>query len=291
VANRALIILEAASGATRTELADRFGMSVRTVTHWCERYEVEGTDGLRDRPRSGRPRMTARTANGEAGVSGAGVRSGGQPVNGALDRLFKASIEMIATRGFADTRVSDIAEAAGVSRASIHYYFKSKNDILIQSLWWASERQLAHLAEVASEPDDLVARLARFIERLIPYEGSVQAEEYLLEIDLWSRARLDPSLRQAWARYSAQYVADAAALISDGVEAGVFPQGIEVEDLAERMIALTDALSIQCVVGAERMPPERVRALVLRFLAEQLEVPFERLDELARLPAISRMSN
>jgi hypothetical protein len=30
---------------------------------------------------------------------------------------------------------------------------------------------------------------------------------------------------------------------------------------------------------------------VLRFLAEQLEVPFERLDELARLPAISRMSN
>jgi AcrR family transcriptional regulator len=286
VATRALTVLETASGATRSEIAERYGMSVRTVAHWCQRYGEDGIDGLRDRPRSGRPRTTANGRDGGATANGPAMRSGGQPIDGTLDRLLKAAIEMIATRGFADTRVSDIAEAAGVSRASIHYYFKTKNDILIQALWWANERQLANLAEVASEPDDPVARLARFMERLIPYAGSVQAEEYLLEIDLWSRARLDRTLRGAWARYSAQYVSYVADLIADGVKAGVFHPSEEIDDLAERTVALTDALSIQCVVGAERMPPERVRFLVLQFLTDELKVPYEQLDRLARLPAI-----
>ncbi|MEA2376525.1 MAG: hypothetical protein QOD13_432 [Thermoleophilaceae bacterium] len=285
---RALIVLEAASGTTKSEIVERFGVSPRTVTLWCDRYRREAIRGLWDRPRSGRPRTIrvreqgAVTRTGHPPVTPAG----GQPIDGTLDRLLKAAIEMIATRGFADTRVSDIAEAAGVSRASIHYYFKTKNEILILALMWANERQLAHLAEVASEPDDPTARLARFMERLIPYEGSVQAEEYLLEIDLWSRARLDAQLRPAWVRYSAQYITDISALLADGVGAGVFHPSAKIEDLAERIIGFTDALSIQCVVGAPRMPPERVRTLVLQFIAEQLGVPFEQLDELAQLPAM-----
>jgi AcrR family transcriptional regulator len=289
VAVRALIVLEAASGVPRSEVAERVAVSPRTVAHWCERYGEDGIDGLRDRPRSGRPRTIP------AGKRNSGRRAAPhpvegvvpQPIDGTLDRLLMAAIEMIASRGFADTRVSDIAEAAGMSRASIHYYFKTKNQILIRALMWANERQLGHLAELASEPDDPVACLARFMERLIPYPGSVQAEEYLLEIDLWSRARLDPALRPGWDRYSSQYISDVAALIADGVRAKVFTTSVEPEELAERIIGLTDALSIQSVVGSARMPAERVRTLLLRFVAEQVQVPYESLDELARLPAIS----
>jgi AcrR family transcriptional regulator len=300
VAIRALIVLEASSGATRAQIADRLDVSTRTVTHWCARYRDDGMRGLRDRPRSGRPRTISVTARARAHGAGPPTASGntsahalqssGHPVDGTLDRLLMAAIEVIASRGFGDTRVSDIAEVAGVSRASIHYYFRTKNEILIRALMWANERQLAHLAEVASETEDPVARLARFIERLIPYEGSVQAEEYLLEIDLWSRARIDPRSRPAWDRYSAQYVADAAALIADGVKAAVFKPSLDAEELAERIIGLTDALSIQSVVGASRMPAERVRTLILRFVAEQLRVPFEKLDALAQLPAMPALS-
>jgi AcrR family transcriptional regulator len=292
VAVRSLIVLEAASGALRPEVAERLAVSSRTVARWCERYSEAGIEGLRDRPRSGRPRtiLAGRRNRTRRPALHPVDRGAPQPIDGTLDRLLMAAIEMIASRGFADTRVSDIAEAAGMSRASIHYYFKTKNQILIRALMWANERQLGHLAELASEPDDPVACLARFMERLIPYPGSVQAEEYLLEIDLWSRARLDPALRPGWDRYSSQYISDVAALIAAGVEAKVFTTSVEPEELAERIIGLTDALSIQSVVGAARMPAERVRTLLLRFVAEQVHVPFVQLDELAQLPAIGGLS-
>nr|WP_052478473.1 helix-turn-helix domain-containing protein [Kibdelosporangium sp. MJ126-NF4]CEL18391.1 Mobile element protein [Kibdelosporangium sp. MJ126-NF4]CTQ97874.1 Mobile element protein [Kibdelosporangium sp. MJ126-NF4] len=56
-ANRAAMVLMAADGMPVTEIARRLGTTRSTVTAWCNRYRCEGTDGLRDRPRQGRPRV------------------------------------------------------------------------------------------------------------------------------------------------------------------------------------------------------------------------------------------
>ncbi|MEU6371583.1 helix-turn-helix domain-containing protein [Streptomyces sp. NPDC046909] len=53
---RCRIVLAAATGATRAEVARRFGVSAQTVDKWLRRYAVEGLAGLRDRPRPGAPR-------------------------------------------------------------------------------------------------------------------------------------------------------------------------------------------------------------------------------------------
>lgn len=53
--DRARMILMAAEGRPATEIAARVGCSDETVKRWRGRYEREGLDGLRDRPKSGRP--------------------------------------------------------------------------------------------------------------------------------------------------------------------------------------------------------------------------------------------
>jgi transposase len=53
---RAQIILASAAGATDTEIAARFGVSIQTVGHWRRRFHRHGLAGLSDAPRSGRPR-------------------------------------------------------------------------------------------------------------------------------------------------------------------------------------------------------------------------------------------
>jgi transposase len=53
---RAQIVVLAADGLRNDEIAERLGSVRETVSRWRKRYFEEGEAGLRDRPRSGRPR-------------------------------------------------------------------------------------------------------------------------------------------------------------------------------------------------------------------------------------------
>ena len=52
---RARIVLLAGQGRPAREIADRVGCAERTVKLWRSRYEQQGLEGLRDRPKAGRP--------------------------------------------------------------------------------------------------------------------------------------------------------------------------------------------------------------------------------------------
>jgi DNA-binding transcriptional ArsR family regulator len=57
---RAKILLLAAEGVAKSEIAERLGVSRPTVIAWRKRYVREGlTARLADRPRRGRPRPSA----------------------------------------------------------------------------------------------------------------------------------------------------------------------------------------------------------------------------------------
>ena len=45
-------------------------------------------------------------------------------------QVIAAAIQTLAKRGLAQTSVSDIADAAGMSKGVVHYHFKSKDDLL-----------------------------------------------------------------------------------------------------------------------------------------------------------------
>lgn len=45
-------------------------------------------------------------------------------------QILDAAENLLATRGYADMTVADIAEAAGITRAALYFYFASKQDVL-----------------------------------------------------------------------------------------------------------------------------------------------------------------
>jgi transposase len=56
LATRAKIVLSAAAGEGTSSIARRLGVSRPTVIQWRDRYAADGLEGLRDAPRSGRPK-------------------------------------------------------------------------------------------------------------------------------------------------------------------------------------------------------------------------------------------
>src|SRR4051812_29958250 len=55
VSTRLLALANALDGLPREEAARRAGMTGQTLGDWVHRYNAEGVEGLRDRPRPGRP--------------------------------------------------------------------------------------------------------------------------------------------------------------------------------------------------------------------------------------------
>src|ERR1700687_2834231 len=63
------------------------------------------------------------------------------------ERLFRAALDLFAKKGFAETTVEDITEAADVGKGTFFNYFPSKDHILVAF----SEMQLAKLQSAVEQ--------------------------------------------------------------------------------------------------------------------------------------------
>jgi AcrR family transcriptional regulator len=93
------------------------------------------------------------------------------PRAAAAGRILEATSACILRKGAADTSLQDVAEAAGVSKALIHYHFRDKGELLARLVEWLRAgvvaRQDAALAGVTPTAalDALWAWLAEELER------------------------------------------------------------------------------------------------------------------------------
>lgn len=102
-----------------------------------------------------------------------------------LDAAFRQFLD----RAYDDVTVDAIADAAGVSRQTVHRQFGSKDDLLVAVIEWRRPRERA--ASSAPEPGDVDAAVATMVERyelmgdavvrFLALEGRVEAVDGLLE--------------------------------------------------------------------------------------------------------------
>ena len=185
------------------------------------------------------------------------------------ESILAAARHALAERGFEATRIVDIARGAGVSTGTVHYYFKTKDDVLVAALRWANETPYRRLETALEEEGDPMSRLALLIDVAVPYPGWLE-EQYLLWIELVSRVLREPELRPEsqevglrWRRYFRE-------VIEEGERAGVFQPVAPADEVAERIVGLADGLAFKAL--ARHVTPERVHELLRRLAAEQLGV-------------------
>ena len=71
----------------------------------------------------------------------------GQGGTARREQLLRSALEVIVARGYADTRIADVAEHAGISPALVIYYFKTRDQLLTEALrysedaWYAAGTQ------------------------------------------------------------------------------------------------------------------------------------------------------
>jgi TetR/AcrR family transcriptional regulator, regulator of cefoperazone and chloramphenicol sensitivity len=92
-------------------------------------------------------------------------------------RILAVSVELFSDRGYAGTSVRDIAEAMGMTKASLYYHFRSKEEILdavTEPIRTEMEELVAWSAgPPPPAPADLLTRLTGLLSRHAPLLSSV----------------------------------------------------------------------------------------------------------------------
>lgn len=168
-----------------------------------------------------------------------------QSVGARREEILRAAVEQITARGFANTRVVDVAKALNVSTALVFYHFESKDRLLSEAFHYAAERDLEQLDRIRSSRASAVRRLSRILALYGPNSAPTQA--WPLWIDAWAAALRVPELQVVSRRLDVHWKDIVAQVVAEGVEAGEFTCADPV-GAAWRIIALLDGLAIQSTV-------------------------------------------
>jgi AcrR family transcriptional regulator len=156
--------------------------------------------------------------------------------------ILETTCEVVIERGFAGTRISDVAKKLAISSSLIHYHFDSKEQLLAEAFAHYARKDLAELdAEIEAAPTAL-AQLDRAIQNYVP-EGSDDVE-WMLWIDGWGEALRNPMMKKISQELDEQSVSQLERVLSYGVDTGEFVCP-DPHASAIRLTALVDGLAVQ----------------------------------------------
>ena len=142
-----------------------------------------------------------------------------QPAERTRADILAAAEAVFMAKGFAASRLEDVAQRVGIRRASIIYYFRDKRelyDAVLQSLF-------GNLAEryetVTATAAPLRKRIEAVIRTWVNYVGERPAVARIL---LREAADVAPAQRREVARHAAPAIAAVARVIREGQQAGLF---------------------------------------------------------------------
>lgn len=127
VALRSRIVLESATGATNTAVAETLGVTVQTVGKWRKRFIERRLDGLLDEPRPGQPRKIT-----DEHVEDVIVRTlETAPPDGGTHWSTR---KMAAATGLNQTAVSKIWRAFGLQPHRVEQFKLSKDPLFVEKV-------------------------------------------------------------------------------------------------------------------------------------------------------------
>lgn len=133
--------------------------------------------------------------------------------------IFDASAHLFLEKGFNETSMREIAQAAGVGKSTLYDYFKSKDEILICYFEEEIKKISKHAQEIIARDLDISGKLRQIMQMHLEY--LVAHKNLYLQLTIESqRLALGSQQKIQIARYSYQDML--CALVEEGIQTGEF---------------------------------------------------------------------
>jgi len=188
-----------------------------------------------------------------------------------LEYLLDTAFRCLARYGFSGTTMERMAEEAGVSKGTLTYYFKNKEDITCRIASHLAAGFFGEVRQALQGLNDPRERLIRAIELLwTGYMG--QPELITGYYDLWAQSFFHPALKeQVVAIYTDFRRIFLDELVRLSAEAG--PDGKRLLSDAILIAGVVDGVAIQFFLEPELTDWDRVLARLKKIVSTMLDSP------------------
>lgn len=183
-----------------------------------------------------------------------------------INKMLAATLEVLSKKGYENTTINDIADAAKISRGLLHYYFKDKEDLAAKalsfgfgSMWDASINSLSN----ARSPEELVDNMIEVLKKNIQENPDFSA----LLFEMWVSSRRSAKIRKVFSDGLEEAVARLKTLLEFAASAGIINIDLEdAEGLVRIVLAMYHGLAIQLLTNPEKIKDRKVWAPIRRML-------------------------
>jgi AcrR family transcriptional regulator len=198
-------------------------------------------------------------------------RTPGATAASTRERLLRAAADVFGRRGYAGTRVSEIAAAAGLSNGALYAYIGSKGELLVDALRAHGRRMLADL--VSAYPTRSISELLLQTGRSLHLQREPDDQ---LVIEALIAARRDEEVAAPMRGYVRERADWLAGLVRDAQDRGELDPAIAPSAVAHFCLSLATGTAL---VGPELndVDDEEWAALLARLLAALTPTPREEM--------------
>jgi AcrR family transcriptional regulator len=166
-------------------------------------------------------------------------------------RIIDAMRDSVASRGAAGSTFEHVAREAGVSRGLLHYYFGTKERLLVEVVRRDAELRIDRLDQMlgrAKTVDDVIDVLLASLTDMIENEPGF----FLLLYELFSAGRRNPDIQREVGQLFERTRSHVAAVLRAKESEGVISLRHDADAIVSYLFAVGDGFALQALSDPKR---------------------------------------
>ena len=195
-------------------------------------------------------------AANDPGVKGSGSAAsaapGGRSLSGEkAQRIVEAMRRSVASRGTAGATFDCVSREAGVSRGLLHYYFGTKEQLLVEAVRRDCELRmelLEHQLATAQTAEDYIDLMAQNLQETVHEDPDFVT----LVFELFTLSRRNDDIAAEYAGLMRRTREQVAAMLAAAQHEGILHLHAEPEAIAEILFSLGDGFALRMLAEPDR---------------------------------------
>lgn len=158
-------------------------------------------------------------------------------------QLTKAAYRVVSRKGYYNFTIKDISRETGLSAGLVHYYFKDKQDLLLNLIRETNANIKEMLVSEMVKTDDPVVKIKTYIDQAFGLVAK-EKEYFHVIIDFWSQVNRSNRMKQANIKLFQSYRDECVAILKEGIQKGVFKE-MDVNYMSILILSLVEGTMIQ----------------------------------------------
>lgn len=191
--------------------------------------------------------------------AGASAPAGRSLSGEKAQRIVEAMRRSVAKRGTAGSTFDHVSREAGVSRGLLHYYFGTKEQLLVEAVRRDCELRMEVLEERlagAQSADDFIDLMAENLQETVHEDP----EFVTLVFELFMLSRRNEDIAVEYGSLIGRMRGQVAAMLAQAQGEGILRLHAQPEAVADVLFSLADGLALRMLAEPERDFGETVQA-------------------------------